>query len=266
MLVYGSLIFLAAAFFAVPELIKKRTRRFAFLAMIAVAALTSGRSALILAIPLGFAIGLFLRAGAPREAGGDARSRTSFLRYVLLVSVAAFVVFIADYLVDSIDLSVIVRQFWNKLIGGGGVERVSQASALWQGVQETWGLGAGHGMHVSVVRNYDYPWRYENVPMATLYRVGVLGSVVYALPFAIYIGKIALRIAEGTLGRTDRALFAGFASMSIAAATNPYIESFIFQWTFILPLVALEYGKSSAAAVPQQAIASRAAVFQSARG
>ena len=31
----------------------------------------------------------------------------------------------------------------------------------------------------------------------------------------------------------------GFYAMAVAAVTNPYIESFIFQWMFFVPVISI---------------------------
>jgi hypothetical protein len=114
---------------------------------------------------------------------------------------------------------------------------------LWQGVRDTWGLGAGHGVGVALERSGDFIWRYENVPLAVLYRVGIFGAAIYALPFLIYLSRAIRSILEGSMTSYDRFMFAGFVAVALAGWTNPYLESFIFQWMFILPLIAFDIAR-----------------------
>ncbi len=246
--VYGSLIFISAAFFSTPELIRNRTVRVLLLGSLAITALTSGRSALILACILGVVAAICFRrfdTSGSRAAGQS----SGWLRNLWLILPVGAVVFLIDWQFEQIDLTVIGTLFWEKLISGGGIERLDQNAALWQGIQDANGLGAGHGVPASVQRNELYPWRYENVPLAVLFRTGVIGAAIYALPFAIYVGKSIREMADGTLTVHNKFMFAGFVGAAFAAPTNPYIESFIFQWMFILPLLSLEATRSRRAAM-----------------
>jgi len=75
--------------------------------------------------------------------------------------------------------------------------------------------------------------------LATLYRVGILGTLIYALPFALYI-LAALRLAyRRRLPSRHKFLFSGLVCALLATNTNPYIEAFAFQWMYVIPLVAL---------------------------
>jgi hypothetical protein len=238
--VYGSLIFLSAAIFATPEMVEKRWASVALLGALAVAALTSGRSALILASLVGLMIGIMVRHFDRRRDATTAGTRAGWLRYIWVVVPVAGLILLLDRQIEEVDLTVIVNTFWEKLIAGGGTERLDQNAALWQGIRDTNGLGAGHGIGAAVQRNEFYPWRYENVPLAVIFRTGIAGAAVYALPFVIYFAKSIREILAGTLTRHDKFMFAGLVGSVLAAPTNPYIESFIFQWMFILPLLSLE--------------------------
>jgi hypothetical protein len=239
MLVYGSMIFLAGAFFAEPTVIRWRIGRSIMPAALIVCAITSGRSAFILAVPIGYVIGIMLR---PRLAVGLTAlevKQVSLLPTLLMLVVGAAGLVILSLVFAQLDLRLIVDLFWNKLTSGGGDIRVEQARALWDGVEQTHGLGGGHGLGVRYLRSDEFPWRYELLPLASILRVGFFGTIVYAVPFMLYTALLVTRTAGRQLTRGDIYMAGGFFSAAIATFTNPYLESFIFQWMYFLPVVAL---------------------------
>jgi len=235
--VYGSLIFLCGGFFGSPELIRSRLLRLALLAMLLVCALTSGRTALILAVPLGWFLGLLL---TPRTTVQPHRS--SILRIIrygvpMVVAVAIALMLLDAY--TQISLSKVLDAVTTKLASGGGPARVEMTRSLFAGILANDGLGSGHGVGVAFVSDAEYPWRYELVWLATLYRVGMLGTLVYALPFLLYIVAV-IRLAIGRrLPPRHKFMFCGFVCAFLGTNTNPYIEAFVFQWMYVIPLVAL---------------------------
>lgn len=235
--VYGSLIFLCGGFFGSPELIRSRLLRLALLAMLLVCALTSGRTALILAVPLGWFLGLLL---TPRTTIQPHRS--SILRIIrygvpMVVAVAIALMLLDAY--TQISLSKVLDAVTTKLASGGGPARVEMTRSLFAGILANDGLGSGHGVGVAFVSDAEYPWRYELVWLATLYRVGMLGTLVYALPFLLYIVAV-IRLAIGRrLPPRHKFMFCGFVCAFLGTNTNPYIEAFVFQWMYVIPLVAL---------------------------
>ncbi len=235
--VYGSLIFLCGGFFGSPELIRSRLLRLVLLAMLLVCALTSGRTALILAVPLGWFLGLLL---TPRTTVQPHRS--SILRIIrygvpMVVAVAIALLLLDAY--TQISLSKVLDAVTTKLASGGGPARVEMTRSLFAGILANDGLGSGHGVGVTFISDTQYPWRYELVWLATLYRVGMLGTLVYALPFLLYIIAV-IRLAIGRrLPPRHKFMFCGFVCAFLGTNTNPYIEAFVFQWMYVIPLVAL---------------------------
>ena len=237
-LVYGSLIFLSGALFAQPMLIKRKLWRVILPGVLVLAALTSGRSALILAVPVGLVLGAFLRS-RQLTAQERAGSRSILLPVVLLAVVGAGAIALIDWVFVDIDLSVIFGQFFDEVSTGGGSVRTEQAAALWEGFLDTYGLGAGHGMGVSYIRNDLYPWRYEVIPLASLYRVGVIGTIAYLSTFIVYGFELLRRMSNKSLSGEDIYMAGGFVAVSLAVFTNPYIEGFVFQWMYLIPVMSL---------------------------
>lgn len=235
--IYGSFIFLTGAFFAVPALVSNIATRYLLLGAFVLVAVTSGRSALIISIFIGAISGLVF---LPRPDVAHVANRQNVVKSLCLLINKLLVLGVIGFmlaLATDVDFNVIVGDFVNKLLSGGGTERVEQADALLASVKETFGMGAGHGVGVPYVRNEDYPWRYELVWVATLHRVGILGSVIYVLPFCICIMTFLNHWRNRMLTEMDVFMFSGFISALIASNTNPYIEAFSFQWMYILPVV-----------------------------
>ncbi|HKR76076.1 MAG TPA: hypothetical protein VJR95_05385 [Rhodanobacter sp.] len=235
--VYGSLIFLCGGFFSSPELIRSRLLRLVMLAALLICALTSGRSALILSVPMGWLLGLMLTS---RTTEHPHRSMfTSVIRYGVPVLVATALALFLLQAYTQISLSAVLDVVTNKLASGGGEARVQMGHSLLAGIFDNGGFGSGHGVGVKYVSDPIHPWRYELVWLATLYRVGILGTVIYALPFALYI-LAALRLAwRNRLPTRHKFMFSGLVCALLATNTNPYIEAFAFQWMYVFPLVTL---------------------------
>lgn len=237
-LVYGSLIFLSGALFAQPMLIKNSYARLGLLTMLVLCALTSGRSALILSIPAGFVAGTLARSRLRRDT--PAEQRRSVLWPMIGLGLAATAAFLAiNYLFFEVDLSVVLGEFFDELLSGGGSVRTDQAAALWDGFLDSRGIGIGHGVGVAFIRNTDFPWRYEVIPLATLVRVGVVGTLAYMSTFLLYGAAFLRQFRRRDLTPQDVYMVGGFFAVSLAAFTNPYIESFIFQWMYFLPALSI---------------------------
>lgn len=236
MQVYGSLIFLCGAFFGVPNVIKSNIARLFLLVSLLVVALTSGRAALFLAIPVGISTGLFLsliNGKKTRDIAGRKRVFVSIFSLIVGAVLCGFLL----YSYTDIDLSLVVEKFVSHISSGGGVERSEQAEAIFFGIVDSYGLGGGHGIGVKYLRSELYPWRYELVWLVSVLRVGLLGATIYALPFLFYIVHVVRLALAGRLALEQRFMFCGFFSAFLASGTNPYIESIVFQWMFVLPMV-----------------------------
>ncbi len=69
-----------------------------------------------------------------------------------------------------------------KIDSFGGPARRLQFAGLIQGIHDDWMLGGGHTAHVDYVRDPVRPWRYELLPLALIYRVGLIGFLIYMYP------------------------------------------------------------------------------------
>jgi hypothetical protein len=242
--VYGSLIFFTGAFFATPLIVKDYITRYILLGSLAVCAATSGRSALIISLFLGMIIGFIFRpklvaTDAVQELG-ETNNKFPLLRVLAVAGIFSLIVIT----LSDIDPTVITRNFIDKLLSGGGSERTEQAEALMASIWNSSGMGMGHGVEVSYLRSDEFPWRYELIWLATLHRVGILGFIIYGLPFMLCALNFFHKWRQSTITETDVFVFSGFISALVASATNPYIEAFSFQWMYILPIVYFLVGQT----------------------
>ncbi len=235
--VYGSMIFLCGGFFSSPEVIKHRSLRFSLLAMLLICALTSGRSALILSVPSGFVLGWLFSSRTVGHAKTSVMTRT--VRYGIPVAIAIVAVLFILQSYTKISLSVVLNTVTNKLASGGGFERSQMARSLYAGILDNGGLGSGHGVGVDYISDPIHPWRYELVWLATLYRVGLLGTIIYVLPFFLYTAWVIKLAISCRLTSQHKFMFCGFVCAFLGTNTNPYIEAFSLQWMYVIPLVAM---------------------------
>jgi len=235
--VYGSMIFLCGGFFSSPELIKNKPLRFGLLAMLLICALTSGRSALILSVPTGFVLGWILSSRTVGHAKTSVITRT--VRYGLPLVIAVIAVLFLLQAYTKISLPVVINAVTSKVASGGGDARSQMAVSLYGGILENGGLGSGHGIGVGFVSDPLHPWRYELVWLATLYRVGLLGTIIYVLPFFLYVAWVVKLALHCRLTPHHKFMFCGFVCAFLGTNTNPYIEAFALQWMYVVPLVAM---------------------------
>ena len=231
--VYGTFIFFAGAFLSAPDLFESKARKMFFLVAIVSIAFTSGRSALMMSVFLGCFIFFMFpkRFGVVKNSG-------KFVNFIWLIS-GSFFLSILFFFKFGIDFGYIFDLFLAKVSSGGGGARSEQFSALLESILQQHGLGVGHGVGVEYIRSLEHPWRYELIWLATLHRVGLLGAIIYSLPFVYYLFSFARLALKQQVQPFDRFLFGGFVCVFFASNTNPYIEGFTFQWMYLIPVIHL---------------------------
>lgn len=234
--VYGPLMFMTAGFFAVPQLISSPIVRLIVLGGLMVTAVTSGRTALLLAVAVGLSVGMGLQLRRGRgQRTGLLSPRRLITGLLSLVAVGVSLFLLERF--TEIKVSTIATIHIEELFSGGGYARTEQAAALLEGARESNGLGVGHGVGVDYNRSFKFPWRYELVWHASLLRVGLLGALVYVSVFVYYVLSFLRAWLRREVSDAQAFFFAGFAAALVASNTNPYLESFSMQWMFILPVV-----------------------------
>lgn len=220
--VYGSLVFLFPASLQLSY--KFKGIRFIFLILlILIVAIVSGRDSLRLSVIIGLFMLVILNRGVP-------------VKYSVYFIPAIFVfLMILGYY--GISITNTMSQFIDKIEAGGGNERTDQYYYLLEGIDNNHLLGSGHGVGVSLIRSPDYPWRYELLSVATIYRVGIIGFLVYAFPAIISAITFFKKFLAKSNTQYDNYFFAGLISLCVASFTNNYFESFEFQWGYFFVFV-----------------------------
>jgi hypothetical protein len=231
MFIFGSMIFLYSGFFASSEVVGSKLVRWLFTLAIVVSATTSGRSALILALAIGGATAFFLSITS------IARIKKDIVAPILILPIAAISSYFIILNLYGIDIRLGLESLLDKIASGGGAARQDYVPQLLFGAADNFFLGAGHGIGVEYVASGNFPWRYEVVGAATLYRVGVVGTAIYAIPFIFAVRNAVLKARNTGLDRNEKYLLGALLASLVSANTNPYIEAVVFQWMYIFPVV-----------------------------
>lgn len=224
--VSGSLIYLGAAFAASPDVLKSKKVGYLVVLMIALASISSGRTLAIIGLVIGASYYFIsdIQRLLPR----------------LIVTGPAFVVigFSVMYFMDyflGVDVFQLLERHFNK-VAGGDIERPAQINALMSGAYDSWFLGAGHGIGVDYIRSNTFPWRYESVMVALLFKLGILGLLVVMMPVIYSLYILFRKQLSGRLNKYDTFFGASLIAVTVAALTNPYPEAFAFQWMYLVPV------------------------------
>lgn len=96
-------------------------------------------------------------------------------------------------------------------------------------------FGHGHGVGIDFVRHAKFHWRgYELLIMATVFRTGIIGLVIYSLPFFYSIRKYVRLYKKKMNNQTDNFFAFGMIGVVAGVFSNPYLESFDFQFLFFI--------------------------------
>lgn len=218
--VYGSLIFFIPAFIQIQKIFPRKILFFVILLLTISTAIVSGRSALLLSVFLGLFFYVMINASF------------EIVKYIFLGLLLAVLLF---FILNSYGVNVfnVLEGFYDKLFGGGDKVRAEQTEALIKGINRNI-FGAGHGVGVDYIRSKKFPWRYENVPFAIIFRVGLFGFLIYSIPFLYSVYKYVTLKSRNPY---DHYMLVGFISMLVATFTNPYLESFEFNIFYVIPFI-----------------------------
>jgi len=235
--VYGSLIFITGGIFFSPRIVGSRVERYVLMGLLIAAVATSGRTAMFLALVTGFIlrmVGSPLAPASRKREVNDRMSITNFIVFALLL----FVVHLFFISYFSIDVVKSLILFAEDIGEGGGSIRGEQLKAFWSAIMDSQAIGVGHGIGMEdYVRDENNNWRYELLLPASMYRVGVIGTMVYVAPFAFALVKAGKLQLKGALNEHERFILGGYVAFLLAAGTNPYIEAISFQWMVVIPMV-----------------------------
>jgi hypothetical protein len=231
MYVFGSLIFLVGGYVASFSSLTGLKKSYLLLTLFILVALMSGRSALILSVLIGLFVNVIAMVANKRRT-----IVVHFIRNIFLSICACILLFI---LLNNLGLEFekILSPLIEKISAMGGEGRSQQFSSLLNGIGDNFGFGSGHGIGVEYKVSDIYPWRYEMVWIATVFRVGVIGAIVYSALFIFVTVSGFWKLLKNKLDENELFIFGGFISAFVASNTNPYIEAFVFQWMFVLPIL-----------------------------
>jgi hypothetical protein len=214
---------------ASPHVIEKKWMRYGLIILVLASAFTSGRNALIIALVVGASLNALLTLSAGR------RGIENLATNIVFAVSGLMVVSYALSFIYEIDIFRSLSEVVEKISTGGGAQRQDYLPLLLYGSMNDSFMGAGHGIGVRYVASEEFPWRYEMVWIATLYRVGAIGALVYALPFIISIWKSISAWRANSLSDQEKYLAGALISAFLSTNTNPYIEAYVFQWMYVLP-------------------------------
>lgn len=225
--VFGNLIFFAAGIFVLPDIFKNKILEFLYVILFVMVTLISGRTALLMSISLGLMI-LLLRYVGERKYKISALYVSSF---VLILLILAY--YTMNYLNYSF-LDYMQSETFDKLKQLGGEERTSQtALMLSKIINNPWGVGFNN---IGIERNFERSFKYEVLILATILRFGI---VVFVFILVSLIPVFSNFFRFTTLSVYQKFFLIGLVSIIVFSFTNPYLESFSFQWMFFCPLVFL---------------------------
>jgi hypothetical protein len=116
--------------------------------------------------------------------------------------------------------------------------RPLQHAALMAGFADNFLWGSGFGGITDVVRSDERPWTFELTYSRLLFNGGVIGFGLLMLFFLVYLLLVLRKIRQSAHAPIYISLLTGFLSVSIAAASNPYLSSFDFLFALsIIPLI-----------------------------
>jgi hypothetical protein len=229
--VYGSLIFFASSIIPSLFFIKNGLSRIIYVVSFIIAAVLSGRTALILFVCLGLAsILLYWK----KIKFNPARILMSVFIIIILGN---FIFSKFSFYFDIDIIKFLTEVHLDKIRDGGGGERSEQTKQILNQIYKN-PVGSGF-INLTIIRNELKTYRYEVLILSTVMRFGFISVLFIILSlFNIfgYIIKNKLLIKFQTI---DFFVF-GFFAIIISSFTNPYLESFCFQWMFFGPVVLLK--------------------------
>lgn len=219
--VYGGLLFLVPATMSVLKSYSLVLRILLF-AFIFVSVVYSGRSVLLISLALGII--------------GYLSTSKNVIRIVIataiFLGITNLIIWYFEFPIDQM-----IELFIEKVTEGG--EENARTIQFWKflkGIEDNYYLfGHGHGVGIDYIRHKEFHWRgYELLPMATIFRTGLIGAVIYSLPFVYSLRKYYSLYKSKKHNQTDTFFFFGILGIFVGIFTNPYLESFDFQLLFFI--------------------------------
>lgn len=229
--VYGSLIFFAIAVMPSLFYIRKIAYKIIYIFSFIVAAVLSARSAFLFLILVGLSFGIFYI----KKTSINIKNIFIFIFLGLLLLQFSFTQYSKYFDVDIVDY--FESTHINKVKEVGGEARVSQTNEMLEQFYKN-PLGSGF-VTLDTIRDEVKTYSYEVLILATLVRFGLVTFLVILYSLFSSLGNIFSSNVNMRKQAKDILIF-GFIAILISSFTNPYLESFCFQWMYFLPLIFLK--------------------------
>lgn len=227
--VYGSMIFFITALFPLLLAAKKSVylKMLLFFSLLT-AVILSGRTALFLSLFIAFAT-LVIKY---RKNYLINSKNVFFIICTLSVIYLIFINFYQKFFdVNLIDY--IEQTHLAKIEQGGGGERSAQYEQIVDAIYNN-PLGNGF-ISLNIIRDLERPYNFEMLTLSTLMRFGFIVTFFILFSLRDLIAYLFKFIRSQNFFADIMLL--GFLGIILASFTNPYLESFSFQWMFFFPLI-----------------------------
>lgn len=229
--VYGSLVFFGITMMPSVLFIKNIFYKIVYVFLFFVAAILSGRTALILFVIIGLSLFFFY----VNKFKFSAKTLLVMSAILLLLGQIAYVEYTKYF--DTNLMGYLKDHHLQKIKESGGDDRSIQTRQILDKFYKD-PLGSGF-VTLDIVRNESKTFNYEVLILVILMRFGIVTFLI--IIFSIIINFSHLFLKRWYYRKEERDFFVlGFLAILIVSFTNPYLESFCFQWMFFGPLVLLK--------------------------
>ncbi len=158
--------------------------------------------------------------------------------FLFLLTIGLCIGMVSCLGVDFLEIGGFVGRFMNAFDTDPDSPRPLQHTALVAGLFDNFFWGSGFGGVVDVVRSDERPWTFELTYSRLLFNGGLIGFGLVLLFYFGYLILVLQKIRQDFHAPIYISLLTGFLSVSIAAASNPYLSSFDFLFALsIIPLI-----------------------------
>lgn len=236
---------ITSLFFLVPYIIANLVnynyevivkKRYLWIAVVlsTIAALLTGRRALIAVICISPFISLLLS----RYKVDTFKSFKSTIKKLIIGILLVLLMIMGYFAIGNLmKVELRINNTQTQVIKAGTEIRYSQFDALIHDWKEKPLLGHGFGVNAKLSVRSDIPGNYELSYVAMLFQTGVIGMIFYAT-LMIWLFSMCIKIIKSKNASAVYMIptLTGLISVLIGNSTNPYIQSFDGLWIFFYPL------------------------------
>ena len=229
--VYGSLIFFSMSMMPSFFFIRNIFFKILYVLLFVMSALLSGRTALLISVFLGLCF-FFVYI---KRIKFKFRTILIIVTTTFLLSQIAYPQFTKYFELNLI--SYIESDHLDKIKASGGIERSMQTDQILNQIYE-YPFGSGF-ITLNIIRSELKTFNYEVLILAILMRFGLITFIIIFISIFNFFSYLFIK--KINILKEERDFFIlGFFGIIIASFTNPYLESFCFQWMFFGPIILLK--------------------------